>query len=90
MLEMLQLGGDQLVFVESSYEIPIGALVLPKLGVPTLELRHLMGTAGVGSLPNLEQELGIGLRLSVLRFEATFDAAGELDSRAAVTVVLGR
>ena len=48
LLELLQLGGDQLVFVESRYEIPIGALVLPKLGSPTLELGHYMGTAGVG------------------------------------------
>ena len=52
------------LFVESRYEIPIAALVLPKLGSPTLELRHLMGAAGVGSLPKLEQELSVGLRLS--------------------------
>ena len=70
MLEMLEQGGDRLVFVNSRYEIPIYALVLPMLGSPTVELRHFMGAAGVGSLPKLEQELSAGLRLSVLRFEA--------------------
>jgi hypothetical protein len=60
------------------------------LGSPTVELRHFMGAAGVGSLPKLEQELSVGLRLSILRFEATFDAAGERDSRASVSIALGR
>jgi hypothetical protein len=90
LLEMLEQGGDQLVYVDSRYEIPVSVLVLPKLGFPTVELRHRMGAAGVGSLPKLEQELSAGLRLSVLRFEATFDAAGERDSRASVSVALGR
>jgi hypothetical protein len=90
LLELLEQGGDQLVFVDSRYEIPIAALVLPMLGSPTLELRHRMGSAGVGSLPRLEQELSVGLRLSVVRFEATFDAAGERDSRASVGIALGR
>jgi hypothetical protein len=90
LLEMLEQGGDRLLFVNSRYEIPIYALVLPMLGSPTVELRHFMGAAGVGSLPKLEQELSAGLRLSVLRFEATFDAAGERDSRASVSIALGR
>jgi hypothetical protein len=64
--------------------------VIPMLGSPTLELRHRMGSAGVGSLPKLEQELSVGLRLSIVRFEATFDAAGERDSRASVAIALGR
>jgi hypothetical protein len=90
LLDLLEQGGDKLVFVDSRYEIPIGALVIPMLGSPTLELRHRMGSAGVGSLPKLEQELSVGLRLSIVRFEATFDAAGERDSRASVAVALGR
>lgn len=90
LLDLLEQGGDQLVFVESRYEIPVTALVLPKVGSPTLELRHLMGAAGVGSLPDLEQEIGLGLRISVLRFEALFDAAGERDSRASVSIALFR
>jgi hypothetical protein len=45
LLELLEQGGDRLVFVESRYQIPIAAFVLPKVGPPTLHLRHLMGAA---------------------------------------------
>jgi len=90
LLELLEQGGDRLLFVESRYEIPVAALVLPLVGSPTLHLRHLMGAAGVGSLPALEQELGIGVGIRMFRFEATFDAAGERDPRYGVVVTLGR
>ena len=89
LLELLEQGGDQLVFVESRYQIPVAAFVLPKVGPPTLHLRHLMGAAGVGSLPKLEQELGVGVGISVVRFEATFDASGKRDPRYGVSVVMG-
>ena len=90
LLELLEQGGDRLLFVESRYEIPVAAIVLPRIGSPTLHLRHLMGSAGVGALPPLEQELGVGVGISVLRFEATFDAAGDRDPRYGVVVTIGR
>ena len=49
-----------------------------------------MGAAGVGSLPELEQEIGVGCRLSLLRVESTFDAAGERDSTFSVGFSLSR
>jgi hypothetical protein len=90
LLELLEQGGDQLLFVESRYQIPVARLVLPMVGSPTLHLRHLLGAAGVGSLPSLEQQLGIGVGISMLRFDATFDAAGERDPRYGVSVSIGR
>ena len=90
LLDLLEQGGDRLLFVESRYEIPVAALVLPVVGSPTLHLRHLMGAAGVRSLPALEQELGVGVGIRMLRFEATFDAAGERDPRYGVVVTIGR
>jgi hypothetical protein len=90
LLELLEQGGDQLLFVESRYEIPIAAIALPLVGFPTLHLRHMMGAAGVGSLPSLEQELGIGVGISVVRFEATFDASGDREARYSAGVVFGR
>ena len=90
LLELLEQGGDQLLFVESRYQIPVAAIVLPKVGPPTLHLRHLIGAAGVGSLPKLEQELGVGVGISVLRGEGIFDAAGDRDARYGVSVVIGR
>ena len=90
LLELLEQGGDQLLFVESRYQIPIAAITLPKVGYPTLHLRHLLGAAGVGSLPKLEQELGVGVGISVLRVEGTFDAAGKRDARYSAGFVFGR
>jgi hypothetical protein len=81
LLELLEQGGDQLLFVESRYQIPVLGIVLPKVGSPTIHLRHLIGAAGVSTLPTLEQELGVGLGISLLRFDATFDAAGKRDAR---------
>lgn len=90
LLELLEQGGDRLLFIESRYQIPVAAFVLPKIGPPTLHLRHLMGAAGVGALPELEQELGVGVGISVVRFEATFDASGDRATRYGVSVVMGR
>ena len=90
LLEMLEQGGDQLLFVESRYLIPIPAIVLPKVGSPSLHLRHLIGAAGVGSLPTLEQEIGVGVGISLLRAEGVFDVAGKRDARYGVSIVMGR
>jgi hypothetical protein len=89
LLELLEQGGDQLLFVESRYQIPIPWVALPLVGSPTLHLRHLMGGAGVHSLPDLEQNLGVGVGISVLRVEGTFDAAGDRDAKYGVSVVMG-
>ena len=74
LLDLLEQGGDRLLFVESRYEITVAALMIPV----------------VGSLPALEQQLGVGVGISVLRFEATFDAAGDRDARYGVGVTIGR
>lgn len=89
LMELLEQGGDQLLFVESRYQIPFASIVIPKVGSPTLFLRHLMGSAGVGSLPKLEQELGVGVGLSFLRADYTVDAAGERDPKLSFGFSLG-
>jgi len=90
LLDLLEQGGDQLLFVESRYRIPVTVIALPMLGSPTLNLRHIMGAAGVGSLPKLEQELGFGVGISVVGFEMTFDAAGDRETRYGVFVALNQ
>ena len=70
---LLALGGDQLLFVESRYQIPIDRVVLPLVGSPTVTIRHMLGSAGVRTLPSLTQVLGLRLSLSFARIDLMED-----------------
>jgi hypothetical protein len=74
-LPLLSLGGDRLVYIESNYYTPIPWLDLAVVGSPSITLRHIIGTAGVGRLPAFEQNLGLRLALSFVRFDAVVDPA---------------
>ena len=88
-VELLELGGTDLLFVESRYMIPLPALVLPLVGSPILTLRHILGSAGVGSLPKLEQEIGAGIGISALRLDFTTDAGGSRGHKFSIGISLG-
>jgi hypothetical protein len=81
LVEMFELGGTELIYIESRYSIPIDAVVLPMVGSPQIILRHLIGTAGINRLPALEQEVGIGLSVNLLRLDFTADAARKRGSK---------
>ena len=72
-MTLLSEGGDQLVFVDSRYSIPVSFVTLPLAGSPTLVIRHVIGGAGVGKLPRLEQAVGLRAYLSLLYAEAMVD-----------------
>ena len=76
----LTLGGDQLLHLDSRYEIPIPRLKIPFVGSPTVSLRHRIGSAGVQRLPRFVQNVGPLVTLSFLRLEYTIDPATS-DSR---------
>lgn len=78
LFQLLELGGDQLLFLDSEYSIPIKRLMLPMVGAPTLIVSHYMGTAGVGSLPSLQQEIGVGVSVNLFRAAVVFDATDDL------------
>jgi hypothetical protein len=73
--ELLEFGGDQLLFIESRYVVPIDRLVIKLLGTPTVTLRHMLGSAGVSRLPALEQNLGVRLTLGFFRTDYVIDPA---------------
>jgi hypothetical protein len=75
MLELLEQGGDQLLFFDSRYDIPIDRIQFPITGAPTLTLRHIMGAAGLGRLPTLEQRVGVRVAVSIARMEVLTDPA---------------
>jgi len=72
-LDLLELGGDELLYADSRYDIPIDQIDLPFLGSPVVSVRHLFGSAGVASLPTLEQRVGLRLSISAVRLEFLVD-----------------
>lgn len=67
--DLLEFGGDRLLFFESRYTIPIERFELPIIGPPAVMLRHMIGMAGVGDLPSFEQNIGIRLLLGPLKVD---------------------
>ena len=66
---LLEFGGDELFFAEAEYIVPIDPITIRYLGTPAVSLRYMIGAAGVGTLPALEQNLGVRLRLSLVRVD---------------------
>jgi hypothetical protein len=74
-LDLLAQGGGELLFVDQRYSVPIPRIQLGVLGTPTLLLRHRLGSAGLNRLPALEQAIGAGIVISVVRGEFVIDPA---------------
>ncbi len=66
-------GGDHLLFVESSYNVPIEFINVRMLGSPVVSLRHMLGAAGVDRLPSLEQNIGLRVALGFFRADAVLE-----------------
>ncbi|MFL5608280.1 MAG: hypothetical protein ACJ8AD_17640 [Gemmatimonadaceae bacterium] len=89
-LELLEQGGTALLYMENRYTIPLDAIVLP-LGIsPVLTLRDAFGAAGVGSLPALQHEVGVGIGLSALRLDVTRGVAGRKHTEVGIGISLSR
>ena len=74
-LDPLALGGDELVYLDGDYDIPLGKVSLPLVGSPVLTLRDAIGGAGVRALPALDQAVGARLSVSYLYVESLVDPA---------------
>ncbi|HEU5174176.1 MAG TPA: hypothetical protein VFT96_05425 [Gemmatimonadaceae bacterium] len=80
-LELLEQGGDQLLFTETRAWLPLDGVRLPVVGSPTVMLRHMMGGAGIGGLPALTHNLAARIGVSLVRFEFVIDpVSGETDT----------
>ena len=87
--DLLELGGDQLLYVEGLYSIPLERWRIPWVGVPTLTLRYAAGSAGTRRLPALDQNVGVGVSLSYLRLYYAVDPATR-ESRSGVSLSVFR
>lgn len=74
-VNLLALGGDNLLYLQGDYVIPIDRIVLPYLGSPFVALRYAAGNAGLGRLPPLIQNLGVGAGVSFFRVDYSIDPA---------------
>jgi hypothetical protein len=72
---LLSIGGDELLFLESRYIIPIQRVSLPFLGSPTVTLRHILGAADIQRMPALTQIVGFRVAIAVVRGEILMDPA---------------
>jgi hypothetical protein len=73
--DVLRFGGDELLYIEGMYNVPLGIVQLPLIGPPVLSLRYAIGAAGVEKLPDFEQNLGLRLSLGLLYGEFAVDPA---------------
>ena len=88
-VNLLALGGDRLLYVEGDYKIPLRLFQLPFLGSPFVALRYAAGNAGIGKLPPLIQNIGIGAGVGMIRVDYAIDPASErnpLSRRSAFSV----
>jgi hypothetical protein len=68
--------GDHLVFVESSYVIPLTRIVLPVVGTPSVEAVHNVGAAWVGGgEPEWVQNAGFGVIFALARARVVINPA---------------
>lgn len=73
--DLLEMGGDELLLVDQRYSIPLLNVRLGMFGNPTLLLRHRLGGAGLGKLPDLEHVIGAGVMVVFIRGEVQLDAS---------------
>lgn len=71
--DLLSFGGDQLLYAEGRYTIPIDRVVIRWLGSPRVVVRYMIGAAGVDELPSLEQNLGLRLALGLFKVDWTIE-----------------
>jgi hypothetical protein len=90
-VNLLALGGDRLLYVQGDYTIPIERIKVRFLGSPFVALRYAAGNAGIGDLPALIQNVGVGAGISFFRVDYAIDPASNrspFSRRSATTVGL--
>ena len=85
----LSLGGDQLLHIDSRYEIPFPRVAIPFIGPPIVTVRHRVGSAGVQRLPRFVQNVGLMATLSFLRIEYAIAPATRKD-HVGISLAFGR
>jgi hypothetical protein len=86
--DLLVFGGDEMLFVDGLYTVPVERLRLPVVGAPSVGLRYAAGSAGVRELPRFTQNVGVRLAVSLARVDLLVNpATGETTLSAGVGLV---
>jgi hypothetical protein len=72
-VRLLSMGGDQLLFFESMYTVPIEQVSVKFLGSPSVSVRHMIGSAGVDHLPGFVNNVGLRVSWSLLKADFVLD-----------------
>ncbi len=72
-LDLLELGGDELLLIDTRYEIPLEGIKLKLLGSPTFAIRNALGSAAVARFPSLIESVGGRLSAGPFRIEVMID-----------------
>lgn len=72
-IDMLSQGGDELLYFDARYNIPIERFMLPLIGPPVLTVREVLGGASFGAFPTLQQATGVRLSASLIYAELLVD-----------------
>jgi hypothetical protein len=74
--DMAEFRGDRVVFIETTYAVPVRRMRVRFLGVPDLELLHQAGMAWTsGERRDLEQNVGVRVRFSLINLRVVMDPA---------------
>ena len=65
--------GDELLYIESRYAIPLARLQIPLVGSPTVTFRHILGSAGIQTLPDFTQIIGLRVAIPFVRLQYVID-----------------
>jgi hypothetical protein len=74
-LSLLERGGDELIYLDGRYNVPIDKVQLPFIGAPVVSLRSILAGADVQRWPSLAQAVGIRLSVSTVYGEWLIDPA---------------
>jgi len=72
-INMLSRGGDELIYLDGRYNIPIDRVQLPLIGPPVLTLRTILAGADTARWPSLAQAVGARASASVVYAEFLID-----------------
>ncbi|MGI8999496.1 MAG: hypothetical protein ACR2GO_07305 [Candidatus Limnocylindria bacterium] len=77
-LDLLEMRGDQLFFLDAAYVIPIQRFSFKFVGSPEVRLRFITGSAGISEPPDFVQNVGVRIGFPLLGVEYLVDpASGE-------------